>query len=97
MSEHHHASEAVYHPIPQGPVASDVAPTSSLDDLDDDVYDYFDVGPSGSSLPLGSAIRNGGEFALRYDTETPLRRIDVGGDDQDLRCVPAAYLSMPLL
>ena len=67
------------------------------DDLDDDVYDYFDVGPSGSVLPLGSTIRNGGEFTLRYDTETPLRRIDVGGDDQDLRCVPAAYLSMQLL
>ncbi|KAM5534886.1 hypothetical protein V8D89_011441 [Ganoderma adspersum] len=37
MSELHHASEAIYHPIPQAPVASNAVPASSPDDLDDDV------------------------------------------------------------
>ncbi|RPD66694.1 hypothetical protein L226DRAFT_549482 [Lentinus tigrinus ALCF2SS1-7] len=37
MSEHHHASEAIYHPIPQAPVASNPIPEGSPDlDLDDD-------------------------------------------------------------
>ncbi|RDX53586.1 hypothetical protein OH76DRAFT_1398710 [Lentinus brumalis] len=38
MSEHHHASEAIYHPVPQAPVASNAIPDGSPDlDLDDDV------------------------------------------------------------
>ena len=56
MSEHHHASEAVYHPIPQGPVASDVAPTSSLDDLDDDVASS-NPHSIHSQVPIDSRIR----------------------------------------
>ncbi|KAI0751483.1 nucleoside transporter-domain-containing protein [Daedaleopsis nitida] len=38
MPEHHHASEAIYHPIPQAPVASNSIPPASPDiDLDDEV------------------------------------------------------------
>ncbi|TBU49066.1 nucleoside transporter-domain-containing protein [Dichomitus squalens] len=38
MSEQHRASEAIYHPIPQAPVASNVVPTASPDlDLDEEV------------------------------------------------------------
>ena len=37
MPEHQHASEAIYHPIPQAPVASNPIPTASPDvDLDDE-------------------------------------------------------------
>ena len=37
MSERHHTSEAIYHPIPQAPVASNSIPSADPDvDLDDE-------------------------------------------------------------
>ena len=50
--------------------------------LDDDVADLLLNGlPSGPLKPAGP-----GGFRLNYDTETPLRQIDLGGPDQQQRC-----------
>lgn len=37
MSEHQHVSDAIYHPIPQAPVAANAIPVPSPDGFDDDV------------------------------------------------------------
>ncbi len=79
MSEHHHASEAIYHPVPQAPVASNAIPDGSPDlDLDDDValsgggfvptQNVVDSRIRWSHFMLGCAVLlpwNGALFVLR--------------------------------
>ncbi|KAE9403438.1 hypothetical protein BT96DRAFT_1016994 [Gymnopus androsaceus JB14] len=45
------------------------------------------MGPTPASTPkvAGSQIAGGGGFGLNYDDETPVRAIDIGGPDQQLR------------
>jgi hypothetical protein len=40
--------------------------------------------------------RAAGDFNIHYDTETPLRPIDIGGPDQEQRCVLVCPLQATL-
>jgi len=52
--------------------------------LSDD-EDMEDIASNRLGFSSGKAVAGG--FALRYDTQTPLRAIDVGGPDQEMKYV----------
>ena len=60
----------------------------SEDDYDYDDYHGggYDSGPDASGSSPSRPILRAGGFGLRYDQESSVRRIDMGGHDQELRC-----------
>lgn len=59
------------------------------DNDDEDMTDIHSFSASGLHGDVSTMSNNvatcGGSFNLNYDQETPLRRIDIGGNDQAVR------------